>query len=132
MLKVITGEPRSGKTLFAVREIILKNYVWDSTFLEWRVKTDVPPFVLFTNIDGLRLPHINIDDYFAKIENTLSEKSGRVEEILGKKPTPTPVSKDKEARIKILVDRAMADPRVDKKASRAQVEATIRARPEFK
>jgi hypothetical protein len=74
----------------------------------------------------------DIDDYFAKIQNILSEKSGRAEELLGKKSTPTPVSKDKEARIKILVDRAMADPRVDKKASRAQVEATIRARPEFK
>jgi hypothetical protein len=74
----------------------------------------------------------DIDDYFAKIQNILSEKSGRAEELLSKKPTPTPVSKDKEARIKILVDRAMADPRVDKKASRAQVEATIRARPEFK
>jgi hypothetical protein len=72
----------------------------------------------------------DIDDYFAKIENTLSEKSGRVQEILGKKPTPTPVSQNKEAQIKALVDRAMADKRVT--GSRAQVEAKIRARPEFK
>ena len=72
----------------------------------------------------------DIDDYFAKIQNILSEKSGRAEELLSKKPTPTPVSKDKEARIKTLVDRAMADKRV--KGTRAQVEATIRARPEFK
>jgi hypothetical protein len=72
----------------------------------------------------------DIDDYFAKIENTLSEKSGRVEEILGKKSTPTPVSKNKEAQIKALVDRAMADKRVT--GTRAQVEAKIRARPEFK
>jgi len=71
----------------------------------------------------------DIDDYFAKIENTLSEKSGRVEEILGKKPTPTPVSKDREARIKALVDRAMTDSRT--KGTRSQVESKIRARPEF-
>jgi hypothetical protein len=71
----------------------------------------------------------DIDDYFAKIENTLSEKSGRVEEILGKKPTPTPVSKNKEAQIRALVDRAMADPRT--KGTRSQVESKIRARPEF-
>jgi hypothetical protein len=71
----------------------------------------------------------DIDDYFAKIENILSEKSGRVEEILGKKPTPTPVSKNKEAQIKAMVDRAMADPRT--KGKRSQVESKIRARPEF-
>ena len=72
----------------------------------------------------------DIDDYFAKIQNILSEKSGRAEELLSKKPTPTPVSKNKEARIKALVDRAMADKRV--KGTREQVEAKIRARPEFK
>jgi len=72
----------------------------------------------------------DIDDYFAKIENTLSERSGRVEELLGKKPTPTPVSQNKEAQIKALVDRAMADKRTT--GTRAQVEAKIRARPEFK
>ena len=71
----------------------------------------------------------DIDDYFAKIENILSERSGRVEEILGKKPTPTPVSKNKEAQIKAMVDRAMDDPRT--KGTRSQVESKIRARPEF-
>lgn len=71
----------------------------------------------------------DIDDYFAKIQNILSEKSGRAEELLRKKPTPTPVSQNKEARIKALVDRAMSDPRT--KGTKAQVEATIRARPEF-
>ena len=73
MLKVITGEPRSGKTLFAVREIIMKNFEWDSTFFEWRMRKDVPPFMIFTNIDGLRLPHINIDDYFQKNQITVHD-----------------------------------------------------------
>jgi len=71
----------------------------------------------------------DIDDYFAKIENTLSEKSGRAEELLGKKPTPTPVSRGRESQIKAMVDRAMADPRT--KGTRSQVESKIRARPEF-
>jgi hypothetical protein len=71
----------------------------------------------------------DIDDYFAKIENTLSEKSGRAEELLGKKTTPTPVSKGRESQIKAMVDRAMADPRT--KGTRSQVESKIRARPEF-
>jgi hypothetical protein len=71
----------------------------------------------------------DIDDYFATIQNTLLEKRGRAEEVLGKKPTPTPVSKDREARIKALVDRAMTDSRT--KGTRSQVESKIRARPEF-
>jgi len=71
----------------------------------------------------------DIDDYFAKIENTLSEKSGRAEELLGKKSTPTPVSRGRELQIKAMVDRAMADPRT--KGTRSQVESKIRARPEF-
>jgi hypothetical protein len=71
----------------------------------------------------------DIDDYFATIQNTLEEKRGRAEEVLGKKPTPTPVSKDREARIKALVDRAMTDSRT--KGTRSQVESKIRARPEF-
>jgi hypothetical protein len=71
----------------------------------------------------------DIDDYFAKIENTLSEKSGRAEELLGKKSTPTPVSRGRESQIKAMVDRAMADPRT--KGTRSQVESKIRARPEF-
>jgi hypothetical protein len=67
-----------------------------------------------------------IDDYFAKIENTLSAKSSRAQESLGAKPSPTPVSQAKEAQIKAMVDRAMADPRT--KGTRAQVESVIRSK----
>ena len=68
----------------------------------------------------------DVDDYFAKIENTLSARSSRAEEALNTKPSTTPISKDKEARIKELVDRAMADPRT--KGTRAQVEVVIRSK----
>jgi hypothetical protein len=68
----------------------------------------------------------DVDDYFAKIENTLSARSSRAEEALNTKPSLTPASKDKEARIKELVDRAMSDPRT--KGTRAQVEAVIRSK----
>jgi hypothetical protein len=67
-----------------------------------------------------------IDDYFAKIQNTLSVKSNRAQESLGAKPSPTPVSQAKEAQIKAMVDRAMADPRT--KGTRAQVESVIRSK----
>jgi hypothetical protein len=72
----------------------------------------------------------DIDDYFAKIENTLSARSSRAQESLTTKSSNTSSSQAKEAKIKSLVDRAMADPRT--KGTRAQVESAIRARPEFK
>jgi len=65
MQKIITGPPRAGKTLFAIREIILKNYEWDKTFCEWKLKPGIDSFTLITNIDGLKIPHINIDEYLA-------------------------------------------------------------------
>jgi len=68
----------------------------------------------------------DVDDYFATIQNTLSAKSGRAQENLGAKPSPTPVSQAKEAQIKAMVDRAMADPRT--KGTRAQVESLIRSK----
>lgn len=67
-----------------------------------------------------------IDNYFAKIQNDLSVRGSRAQEKLGAKPTNTPVSQSKEAQIKALVDRAMADPRT--KGTRAQVESFIRSR----
>ena len=75
-----------------------------------------------------------VDDFFARAEKLISEKGARVEERVANRPsavkTPAPSGAvNKEARIKAMVDRAMADPRT--KGKRENVESKIRARPEF-
>ena len=75
-----------------------------------------------------------VDDFFARAEKLMSEKGARVEERVANRPsaakTPVPNGAgNKEARIKAMVDRAMADPRT--KGKRENVESKIRARPEF-
>ena len=75
-----------------------------------------------------------VDDFFARAETLMSEQGARAEERSNKSSankTPAPSgANDKEARIKATVDRAMADKRTT--GTREQVEAKIRARPEFK
>jgi hypothetical protein len=75
-----------------------------------------------------------VDDFFARAEKLMSEQGARVEERVVNRPsaakTPVPSGGiNKEARIKAMVDRAMADPRT--KGKRENVESKIRARPEF-
>jgi len=75
-----------------------------------------------------------VDDFFARAEKLMSEQGARVEERVVNRPnaakTPVPSGAvNKEARIKAMVDRAMADPRT--KGKRENVESKIRARPEF-
>jgi len=59
MIKVITGAPRSGKSYYAIREIILKNFTWNERFHEWQPLSDDPPTII-TNIDGLKIPHVSL------------------------------------------------------------------------
>ena len=75
-----------------------------------------------------------VDDFFARAEKLMSEQGARVEERVANRPsaakTPVPSGGvNKEARIKAMVDRAMADPRT--KGKRENIESKIRARPEF-
>lgn len=64
-IKHITGVPGTGKTYFAIRDVILRYYKWDSDHVEWQLDVDKQrkPVVIYTNIEGLKLPHVNIDDY---------------------------------------------------------------------
>ena len=64
-----------------------------------------------------------IDAFFQRAENLLKTQSERAKKNVGS-------NVNQEARIKALVDRAMADPRT--KGKREDVESKIRARPEFK
>ena len=81
-----------------------------------------------------------IDAFFARSEGLMTKQSARANETVatrvGGAPAqqqnapaqanqPSPVA-NKEAQIKALVDRAMADPRT--KGTRQQVEAVIRSR----
>jgi len=61
MLKVITGAPRSGKSYYALREIILKNFTFNERFHEWQPLSEDPPTII-TNIDGLKIPHVNLNE----------------------------------------------------------------------
>jgi hypothetical protein len=63
-----------------------------------------------------------IDTFFERAENLLKTQSERAKKNIGS-------NVNQEARIKAMVDRAMADPRT--KGTRSQVESKIRARPEF-
>jgi len=57
-IKVISGKPGSGKSYFALYKLITEFFEFCKVFFEWKVKT---PVNIFTNIDGLKLPHESLD-----------------------------------------------------------------------
>ena len=59
-IKVITGVPGSGKSFFAVKEVISKHFEWNDDFNQWVNKTGV---TIISNINGLRLPHVRFKQY---------------------------------------------------------------------
>ena len=60
MIRLITGLPGSGKTYFAVHEIVKLNYSFDKEFYRFTPKSDL---VIFSNIEGLKLDCILLDSY---------------------------------------------------------------------
>jgi hypothetical protein len=64
-IKHITGVPGSGKTYYAIREIILRYYRWNDELFEWEINAEKTkkPVLIYTNIDSLKLPHVNIEQY---------------------------------------------------------------------
>lgn len=65
MIKHITGTPGTGKTYFAVREIITRYYKFDSELFEYVQDTEKEkrPIHIITNIECLKLKHTNLDEY---------------------------------------------------------------------
>lgn len=61
-IKIVTGVPGSGKTYFVVREVVSKNYRFSKTYGEWVPKELKKKVTIITNIAGLKLPHIKLDD----------------------------------------------------------------------
>ncbi|QXE88538.1 hypothetical protein KP003_09125 [Geomonas nitrogeniifigens] len=72
MQKVITGPPRAGKTYWAVRHVLVTYFKWDNELFTWVPKSDKTPFIL-TNIDGLRIPHVNLDVFLKQQGCTLAD-----------------------------------------------------------
>ena len=71
-IKFVSGVPGSGKSYYVMREVILKFFEWDNQFHEWKRKDD-SPLNIITNIDGLRLPHINFDNHLKENEITYTQ-----------------------------------------------------------
>jgi zona occludens toxin (predicted ATPase) len=64
-IKHITGVPGTGKTYFAINDVILRYYKFSDAHIEWQyddAKTK-KPVLIYTNIENLKLTHINIDNY---------------------------------------------------------------------
>lgn len=57
MLRIVDGPPGSGKSYYMV-SYLSKFFTYDSFFDEFVLKSDV---LLLSNIDGLRVKHLNID-----------------------------------------------------------------------
>lgn len=64
-IKHVTGVPGTGKTYFAIHDVILRYYKWDDQHVEWQYdqQKTKKPVLIYTNIEQLKLPHVNIDDY---------------------------------------------------------------------
>lgn len=64
MIQLITGVPGSGKTCLALKLITDKYFFYDSRHGNFYLKPENLDITIITNIDGLKLPHINIDTLF--------------------------------------------------------------------
>ncbi|MDY0331831.1 MAG: zonular occludens toxin domain-containing protein [Thiomonas sp.] len=64
-IKHITGVPGTGKTYFAINDVILRYYKFSDTHVEWQYDDSKPnkPVLIYTNIENLKLTHVNIDSY---------------------------------------------------------------------
>ncbi|PLX91635.1 MAG: hypothetical protein C0620_10850 [Desulfuromonas sp.] len=64
-IKHITGVPGTGKTYYAIKQVILRYYRWNDDLFEWEINPEKTkkPVLIYTNIDTLKLPHINIEHY---------------------------------------------------------------------
>lgn len=94
-IKVITGKPGSGKTAYAVQNLIAKHFKFDEEIHEWKNETGV---VIISNINGLKLPHLNFDRYL--LENKITFRQFFTENYFKKILIP------KYEKVAILLDEA--------------------------
>lgn len=78
-IKVITGAHGSGKTIYSVVQVIQKYFSWNDKYDEWepkQVKDKLGNLVyvqIWSNIDGLKLPHINLPKYLKERDMTYDD-----------------------------------------------------------
>lgn len=68
MLYIVNGIPGSGKT-YLMMHIFTTTYYKKSDDNEWIIKENPDnnlPYTIITNIDGLKLPHLNLDEVIKK------------------------------------------------------------------
>jgi hypothetical protein len=63
-LDIITGDPGAGKTLLAVKLLTDKYFFWHNKDRQFYRSEEGKKYVIFTNIDGFKLPHKNLNDIF--------------------------------------------------------------------
>jgi len=64
MINLITGTPGSGKTYLAIRDLVEKHFFWHKKDHCFYRKTESKKYEIFTNINGLKLPHKNLNEIF--------------------------------------------------------------------
>ena len=65
-IRLVTGALGGGKTFFAVKHLTDNYFDYDKDADLWRKKKDKQDVTIFTNIDGLLLDHLNLDDAIQK------------------------------------------------------------------
>ena len=71
MIRLIVGLPGSGKTYFAVHEILSINFNFDREFYRYVPKD--PDLTIFTNIDNLKLPCVSLPLYLKSRNLTVEQ-----------------------------------------------------------
>jgi hypothetical protein len=70
MFRPVGGVPGTGKTYYIMNLLTTEFFEWNKSLDRWDYKKDKNGndivVTFFSNIDGLKLPHINIDQYFIR------------------------------------------------------------------
>lgn len=93
-IKVITGKPGSGKSYFALYKVILEGFTFHKKSFEWRPIPE--PITIITNIEGLKVPHLNLTSLINEYADGAFEKFFTVE--IQQKIT------DKYPKVRYLID----------------------------
>ena len=64
MINLITGVPGSGKTYLGVKLLTDNYFFWHKKNREFYRQDKAKKYVIFSNVNGLKLPHKSLDDIF--------------------------------------------------------------------
>jgi hypothetical protein len=66
-MDIITGDPGAGKTLLAIKLLTDKYFFWHNKDRCFYRKEDSKKYVIYTNIDGFKLPHRSLTEAFKDV-----------------------------------------------------------------